>query len=56
MLVPMDPDGMKGPRDQGEEYKEFGWEYVTQLGRMVLILRGMPGKCERAAACGRHSV
>lgn len=47
MVVPMDPDGMKGPRDQGEEYKEFGWEYVTQLGRMVLILRGMPGKCER---------
>ena len=39
MVVPMDPDGMKGPRDQGEEYKEFGWEYVTQLGRMVLILR-----------------
>lgn len=47
MVVPMDPDGMKGPRDQGEEYKEFGWEYVTQLGRMVLILRGMPGKYER---------
>lgn len=47
MLVPMDPDGVKGPADQGEEYKEFGWEYVTQLGRMVLVLQGMPGTCER---------
>lgn len=47
MLVPMDPDDIKGPGDQGEEYEKFGWKYVTQLGRMVLILRGIPEKWER---------
>ena len=47
MLVPMDPDDMKGPAEQGGEYKKFGWEYVTQLRRMVLVLRGSRGQCER---------
>lgn len=47
MLAPMDPDDGKGPAEQGAEYKKFGWEYVTQLRRMVLVLRGSRGQCER---------
>lgn len=38
-LMPMDPGGPKGPKEQAEVYREAGWQYVSNIRRMVLLLQ-----------------
>ncbi len=37
-LTPMDPGSPKGPKEQAEVYREAGWQYVSNIRRMVLLL------------------